>query len=124
MSLKEKKKNFAEAFFKKGCNISEACKAVEISRPTYYDWLYSDEEFKAAIEEAQEKLIDFTESKLVENIQSNDTRAIIFMLKTKGKNRGYIEKSQTEISGGLTIKDAVKELSDSELEKKIKELDG
>ena len=38
--------------------------------------------------------LDYAESKLVENIGKGDTTAIIFTLKTKGKSRGYIERSE------------------------------
>lgn len=102
-ALNGKKKNFINAFLSEGCNISKACKAADIDRGTYYIWMEKFQEFKAEIEEAQEKLLDFTESKLVENIQTNDTRAIIFMLKTKGKKRGYVERMETEVSGSLKI---------------------
>jgi len=43
-----------------------------------------------------EQLNDLTEMKLMENIRNNDTTSIIFRLKTKGKNRGYIEKHQVD----------------------------
>jgi hypothetical protein len=87
--------------------------------------LSSDEEFKLAVEEVQEEAIDITESKLFERINGYshpeekifnyeggivradttkhyppDTTAIIFYLKTKGKKRGYIEK--TEIDHKIT----------------------
>lgn len=43
-----------------------------------------------------ESVLDIAESKLIENIQSNDNTAILFYLKTKGKKRGYIERSEVE----------------------------
>lgn len=41
--------------------------------------------------EEDEKLNDLTEMKLIENIKNGDTTSIIFRLKTRAKNRGYIE---------------------------------
>ena len=103
MKLKGKKLLASEAYFKKGCNISEACRAAEINRTTFYTWQETDPDFKAAIEEAKEKLLDFAESKLVEQIQTGITPALIFFLKTQGKQRGYTEKVQTELSGSVKI---------------------
>ena len=59
------------------------------------------------VDDENQTLIDFTESKLLENIQNNDTTSILFYLKTKGKNRGYVERTEhhnTEIS--VTIGDS------------------
>jgi phage terminase large subunit-like protein len=51
---------------------------------------------KEAAREAKEAMLDFAEGKLHQNIKAGDNTAIIFYLKTQGKARGYIEK--TEIS--------------------------
>ena len=55
------------------------------------------EETKLLIKEEEESTLDLAESKLIENIKSNDNTAIIFYLKTRGKHRGYIER--TEVTG-------------------------
>lgn len=103
MKLKGKKLQAASAYQKSGCNISEACRVADIERQTFYNWLNADPDFKSAIEEAKEKLLDFAESKLVEQIQTGITPALIFFLKTQGKQRGYTEKVQTELSGSVKI---------------------
>tara|TARA_B100000424_G_C22764698_1_gene412203 strand:+ start:297 stop:668 length:372 start_codon:yes stop_codon:yes gene_type:complete len=92
----KKKSDFLVALKNNNGNISDACIAVNIGRQTYYDWLDKDDQFKVDAENAQESLIDLAESKLVENIKDNDNTSIIFFLKTKGKKRGYIEKSEVE----------------------------
>jgi hypothetical protein len=55
------------------------------------------EETKRAYDNENEGLLDLAESKLIENINKNDDTAIIFYLKTKGKNRGYIERQEIDI---------------------------
>ena len=85
------KELFLSLFYKKFCNIHQTCEAVNTSRRTYYDWMEQDEEFKKAITDIQEGLIDFSESQLLGLIQGKHPTAIIFHLKTKGKKRGYIE---------------------------------
>ena len=62
-------------------------------------WKYSQDfpDVKKAVNEAKEEILDFTEGKLYEQINQGNIAAIIFFLKTKGKGRGFIERS--EITG-------------------------
>lgn len=57
------------------------------------------EETKKAYANETESVLDLAESKLIENIKDNDNTAIIFYLKTKGKNRGYVERIENEHTG-------------------------
>ena len=75
-------------------NISEACKKAKISRRSFYNYLRDDEEFKEAVEEIEESLIDLAESELYNQISKENTTALIFFLKTKGKKRGYVERTE------------------------------
>jgi hypothetical protein len=99
------KKAFIEAYKKTYGNISNACETIGISRQTFYNWQEEDAEFKAEIEaiEPNELLMDLVESKLVEKIKEGDTTVLIFVSKTKGKKRGYVEKKELDVSGGLGI---------------------
>jgi hypothetical protein len=99
-STAKKKKIFLAVFDSKMGNISKACEAVPIDRRTYYNWIEKDEKFKAATEDVVEKLIDHVEDKLKYQINSGDTTAIIFFLKTRAKNRGYVERHDHTLSGG------------------------
>jgi hypothetical protein len=86
--------------------VTQACKMVGISRVTYYDYYNNDPEFKAAIDELQNVALDFAESQLHKQIREGSTGATIFYLKTKGKNRGYIERQeiQHDTDTGFNIK--------------------
>lgn len=90
--------DIVKAYTKKGCNVSATCTALGISRQTFYNWKNGDAELRAMLEEAEEAIIDFAESKLVEAIGDGDMTAIIFFLKTKGKKRGYVEKVENDVS--------------------------
>jgi hypothetical protein len=90
----EKKALFLEAFEQAAGNVSVACKKILISRETYYRWLKEDEDFKAKCEEVNESLLDMAETMLLKQIKSENTTSIIFYLKTKGKSRGYVERSE------------------------------
>ena len=62
---------------------------------------------EADMKQEDEKMNDLTEMKLMENIKNGDTTSIIFRLKTKAKNRGYIERQEHEHSGQIRGNDEV-----------------
>lgn len=99
------KKVFLDAYAKSYGNITKSCKAADIARQTYYNWLDNDPEFSEQVNsiEPAEQFLDFLETKLVERINEGDTTAVIFALKTKGKKRGYIEKTEVENTGNMSI---------------------
>jgi len=77
--------------------VTVACREADIPRSTYYKWLKEDEVFAAEVSDIENVALDFAESKLHKQISDNNTSATIFYLKTKGKNRGYVERQ--EITG-------------------------
>jgi len=95
-----KKLRFLSAFRGKADgNISDACKAVRVGRTTFYEWLKADVKFAAEVDDANEAIIDWAESRLRARMRANDTTAIIFFLKTKAKKRGYVERVEQEQVG-------------------------
>jgi len=96
-----KKRLMIQALEKSLGIVTTACKSVDIARSTHYEWMEEDPQYKKAVEDIANIALDFAESKLHKNIGDADTTAIIFYLKTKGKSRGYIEKTETD----LNIKD-------------------
>lgn len=83
--------------------VTSACDAVGISRQTHYQWLKSDEEYAAAVDDIANVALDFAESALYKKIKEGDTASTIFYLKTKGKGRGYIEKQQIEATNVIEV---------------------
>lgn len=77
--------------------VALACKRADVSRKTFYRWYNTDEEFKEEVDDIYETQGDFVEDKLLGRIRENDTTAIIFYLKTKGKKRGYYEKVEQDV---------------------------
>ena len=89
-----KKRAILVLYGRKAGNVSMLCKAVNISRKTFYRWLEEDLKFREEVDAEQESLIDYSESKLYEAIGKGGKEGIvatIFHLKTKGKKRGYVE---------------------------------
>ena len=95
--------------------VTTACESVGIKRNSHYRWMNEDEEYRAQVESLTDLAIDFAESKLFELINgahrevstpdgevisikdAPNTSATIFYLKTRGKKRGYVER--TELAG-------------------------
>jgi hypothetical protein len=81
--------------------VTVACKKAEVPRSTYYKWLNEDSDFKREVEDIENIALDFAESQLHSQIQGGNTTATIFYLKTKGKNRGYIERQEITGAEGM-----------------------
>lgn len=60
-------------------------------------WI-DEEDLKNAVIEGRNSRLDFAESKLDQNINNGDTTAIIFLLKTLGKDRGYVERKDIDLT--------------------------
>jgi len=98
------KRNFLEALETALGVLTQACNIRDTPRSQYYYWCKNDPEFKKAADEVQEIVLDFAESALYKQIKSGGRGAVtatIFLLKTKGKKRGYIEKTELEHSGEI-----------------------
>lgn len=109
------KKAMIEALEKSLGIVTTACKSVGIARETHYRWTREDEAYKSAVEDISNIALDFAESQLHKSIQKGSDTATIFFLKTKGKKRGYVEKTEVE----NTIKDTrvnLDNLTDKELD--------
>ena len=99
-----KKKAFLEAYEKTLCNITAACKASGVSRQTFYNWRADDPDFASELSDLNEATLDIAESVLKEiMVKQKNITAVIFFLKTKGKERGYVERSEVEQSSLLKI---------------------
>ena len=78
--------------------VTVACKQADIPRSTYYKWLKEDEKFAKAVKEIENIALDFAESQLHTQMKDGSTSATIFYLKTKGKKRGYVERSELDVT--------------------------
>ena len=95
-----KKESMLDALEKSLGVVTVACKSANVPRSTYYKWLKEDEDFAKAVKDIENIALDFGESQLHKQIGDGNTSATIFFLKTKGKRRGYVERSELDLSSG------------------------
>lgn len=76
--------------------VTPACKQVGISRVTFYEWKKTDEDFCNAVDEMRDVALDFVESQLFKQIKAGVPASTIYYLKTQGRKRGYIERTNVD----------------------------
>jgi len=84
--------------------IKHAAKELQVTRRTLNNWIYGnaskdppmekDQELIEAVQDAREGLIDDGESHLAKNVRDGKEASIFFLLKTLGKDRGYVERQE------------------------------
>jgi len=95
------KKGLIEALEKSLGVVTTACKQVGIGRTTFYNYYNDDKIFAKQVDEIENVALDFAESQLHKQIQDGSTAATIFLLKTKGKKRGYVERQEITGADGI-----------------------
>lgn len=93
----EGKKRVLEALDKSLGIVTTACANAGVSQTQFYEWRRSDANFAEAVKAIDNKQLDFVEGKLLQNIKDNDTQSILFYLRTKGKSRGYTERTELQV---------------------------
>lgn len=108
-------------------NVTKACKAAGVDRRTYNHLLTADADFKQAVDELQESILDYVEGCLLELVAQGNRTATMFYLRTKGRRRGWTEKPTPPT--GYTTADLSAEherqVADAEerINKQLKDLD-
>lgn len=97
MDREKRKQEIIEALRSQQGLLSLAAKKAGVSYWTVWKYAKDYAEVRKAVAESKEAMLDYAEGKLFKKMEAGDIAAIIFYLKTKGKGRGYIERS--EITG-------------------------
>jgi hypothetical protein len=95
--------------------VSAAAVKLGCTTRTVRNYLDRSEALRAIEAEILEQNLDLAETKLLTAIRDGNLTAVIFYLKTKGKARGYTERSEVTGADGGPID--VTKLSDEELER-------
>ena len=79
---------FLHALVKSNFNVSEACRMVNVPMGTVSTW-GRDPKFAKLMDEIEEHKKNFFENALVKKVKEGDTAAVLFVNRTKNKDRGY-----------------------------------
>ena len=94
--------------FEEFWTIMDACKATNIDRSTYYEWMKKYPKFKEAKEAIEVNQVEFVESKLYQAIEGEQLKAIMFYLARRGGDRWRlkdIQKHEGEIKTEFQLND-------------------
>jgi len=98
--LSDKQIKFINKYVNSYCNVSKACKAVDISRQTFYAWSKEADTFREAVEQAKEALKDRWEDEI--NKQVFEDRNPVVLNKFAPmvlRDRGYADIKDVNLSG-------------------------
>ena len=88
----------ARAVAAAGGFVTSAAKRLGCDPKTVYRYMERYAPLKDVLGEARESSVDLAESKLMEAINAGNLTAVIFFLKTQGKSRGYVERSEHDFT--------------------------
>ena len=99
--IQHTKKALLESLEKSLGVVTTACKQVGIDRTTFYRYYKEDKDFKSKVDDLSNVAKDFAESQLFKQIQGGNPTSTIFYLKTKAKDRGYVERQEIQHTGDV-----------------------
>ncbi len=113
----KRKRRFLDIVNQTMGNITNAAKAVNIGRRTFYNWMDHDPEFAALYEEIQESIIDLivdrsyhfalgipeldAEGNFIGWKIKPDAGTLQLLLRTLGRSRGFSEKTSIELETNM-----------------------
>lgn len=119
MAKNYKKNDIKKAIKGSGGLISKIARKLDCEWHTANRWI-DKLDLQRELENERESILDLAEDKLVTNIREGDNCSILFYLKCKGKQRGYVERNEIQHSGKVT--NTVIQVSDEETKKHLEEL--
>lgn len=91
---------FLECLEKCGGVVWEACKMCKITIKAYERHREKCPEFYGKVCAVRDYIAYKTESKLLEKVEEGDIKAILYVMRCRGKRLGYVEdKGKVEITG-------------------------
>lgn len=76
--------------------VGPAARALGCDRSTVYRWKDRSATVRQAMDDAREAMTDLAEGALYKQVADGQPWAVQFYLKTIGKHRGYVERSEVD----------------------------
>ena len=92
-----------EAIQESGGFVTEVARRLGITRRHVYNLRDKYVTVAEALVDERERQLDHAELQLHKQIKAGNMTAIIFYLKTQGKQRGYVERQEVTGAGGGTL---------------------
>lgn len=100
-------------------NITSAAAILGCVRFTLYTYIKDDEDLQQILKDARQSICDNAETSLSRAVLSGEPWATCFTLKTIGKDRGYVERSEVTGADGGPIQHEIRALTDEQLQNQI-----
>ncbi len=98
--------------------IAAAARVLGCDRGTIYDAAKRHPAIQDAIDGERELQLDKTELVLFKAIEKGEGWAVCFYLKCQGRKRGYIEKADVHLAGGVSLLDLINAGMEEEAQQK------
>jgi len=90
--LKDNQVKFINAYVNSYCNVSQACKSIDIARETYYCWMKKSDTFRQAVDQAREALKDRWENEIHKQVFEDRNPVVLNKFAPMVlKDRGYAD---------------------------------
>lgn len=99
MTAKISNAKIIEALRETHGNFMLSAKKLGCSRVMIWSRVKKSEELQKVVEDEREGMVDIAEGALYSSLLNQDPWAVQFTLKTRGKDRGYVERVEQEITG-------------------------
>jgi transposase-like protein len=94
-------------------NMSRCARALGVGRTTFWRWVDGDPVLRAAVEEETETIVDLGEDNIYRALKAHNLTATIFVLKTLGKKRGWVERTEIISVEKRRLADAIDDVQTS-----------
>ena len=88
-------------------NLSAVARECGVQRASVQEFIGKNDRLKSILHDAREGVLDDAESALYSSVINREAWAVCFLLKTQGKQRGYVERTET------------RSVSDADIEREI-----
>lgn len=98
MTHRLQKQQVIDALRKSFGAVYTAASILKVSHTAVYKWLEKDADVREVKEFYDNELLDVAELKLRQAIMAGEGWAIKYLLATKGRARGYVERTESDVN--------------------------